>query len=54
MWTDELSDFSRQIILTAIKYRVVLEQNESSKHRTRQYWNEFQQVARDLSGKQTE
>ena len=49
VWDDELAEISRNIIEQAIKYGVVLEQNESSKRHKNQYWKEFWDMATEIS-----
>ena len=40
-WTDDMSEIAEQIITTALRYGIPLEQNESSKRDKNLYWDEF-------------
>lgn len=49
VWDAELASISRSIIEQAIKYGVILEQNESSKRYKNYYWKEFWDMAAEIS-----
>lgn len=49
VWDEELAEIGRGIINQAIKYGIILEQNESSKGRKHQYWQEFWNMAEEIS-----
>ena len=44
-WTQDMQAISKDIIKAAIKVGIPLEQNEASKKRKRNYWNEFWELA---------
>ncbi len=54
VWDDELAQIGRSIIEQAIRYGVVLEQNESSRRHKGQYWTEFWDMAKDISDSRPE
>ena len=49
VWDEELADISKAMIEHAIKYDVILEQNESSKKNKHHYWKEFWELAETVS-----
>lgn len=49
VWDEDLAQIGRSIIEQAIRYDVILEQNESSKRHKGQYWTEFWDIASEIS-----
>ncbi len=54
VWDEELAQIGRSIIEQAIRYGVILEQNESSKLYKGQYWPEFWDMAKVISDRMPE
>lgn len=53
-WSPDLQEVSTQIIGAALNHNVILEQNESSKAHQGQYWNEFWELAKQMSAAQSD